>query len=77
MTKEEIKELRLKHGLTQSELAELLKCHLFTVQRYEYGTYKTIRPVYVDTLEKIKRGELDAEIAQVKNRKSENKKVEA
>lgn len=40
MTKEEIRALRIRLGLTQAEMAERLGCHLRTYQQWEYGRRK-------------------------------------
>jgi DNA-binding transcriptional regulator YiaG len=36
--KELVKEIRVKHNLTQKQLAVILGCNYQTLQRWEYGT---------------------------------------
>ena len=40
MTKEEIRELRKRLGLTQEQFGKLLNAHPITVSRWESGEYK-------------------------------------
>ena len=68
----DIVKLRNDKGLTQKELAALLGCARFTVQRWETGGVTPL-PVYARALEQIAAGDMDVEIERIKSGKSGKK----
>jgi putative transcriptional regulator len=60
MTKKEIKEIRIKLHLTQTEFAKMLGVSFVTVNRWENGWYKPSKLAEQEIKRKIENGSLSS-----------------